>query len=120
MTPIRILSAALALAWLGFASPALGDTGAFEATDRNEDGAVDHAEYQARQLDVFLFEDGNKNGALEPGEAGLTPETIAGADTDGDGRLQMNEFLEARSRDFNAADTDSDGLLSRDEIRQAP
>lgn len=90
----------------------------FAATDRNDDGHVDRREFAHRQVDVFYFNDDDKDGVLEPGEAhDLKAEHVSKADRNNDGKLQLEEFLEARSRDFDEADTDGDGVLTLIEVK---
>ena len=38
------------------------------------------------------------------------------ADRDGDGRLDLHEYVNARFEDFELADENADGLLSLDEV----
>lgn len=87
--------------------------------DANRDGEVDRAEYQVRQKDLFFFQDKDKDGALEEGEleGPGAAELIRQGDRDGDGRLELDEWLDARGRAFSRADADKSGTLSVEEVR---
>src|ERR671918_733067 len=70
-----------------------GDQADFEATDLNDDGAIDREEYHRRMMDTLYF-----------------------ADDDDDGMVSTDEFIESRFADFEAADQDDSGTLSPDEV----
>ncbi len=91
---------------------------AFEQSDTNHDGVIDHEEYQARITEVFFFADKNKDGWLEPDELDVLvfADDFKADDKDRDGRVSMREFLRVRFRDFAKADTNDDGVLELDEV----
>src|SRR5215468_4895479 len=96
----RMCSFALA-ALLG-AAPALAQpsaqpattTDVFTLTDRNGDGEIDHQEYADREVDVFFFADGDKDGKLSAAEVGASDAAFKAADRNGDGALSLAEFQE--------------------------
>ena len=45
-----------------------------------------------------------------------SPEAFKAANRKGDGRLTLQEYVNALFKDFEAADTDKDGLLTAEEI----
>ena len=100
-------------------SPPIHDPhAAFAATDKNHDGEIDHAEFQARVTEVFYFADKDKNGVVAPGELKVYDEQrlFATADQNGDGKLSLKEFVAARFENFREADTDESGTLSEAEV----
>ena len=90
----------------------------FTETDLNQDGVIDHAEFQERLSFVFYRADTNKGGFLDPIELKqlVFPEEFTADDKDKDGRVSMREFLRVRFHDFDVADTNHDGVLSDDEV----
>jgi hypothetical protein len=122
MQRIRI---AAPLALLALAAPAAAQPAPPVATvrelhavaDRNEDGVIDRHEFATRQVDVFYFQDANKDGALTaaelPKNSGID---LQATDRNGDGKLQLPEFLEARDDQFEAADANHDGALTLAEL----
>jgi Ca2+-binding EF-hand superfamily protein len=116
---IRFAALPLAALALDAGADAAPPLEAFHAvSDRNKDGKIDRHEFDSRQVDVFYFQDRDKDGALSaaelPKNGGLA---IADADHNGDAKLQLTEFLEVRADQFEAADTDHDGTLSMAELK---
>jgi Ca2+-binding EF-hand superfamily protein len=118
--------AAIAILLFAAAGPAPNATAAetpeklHAHADRNKDGAVDRHEFSARQVDIFYFEDADKDGALSATELPrLSAAERATADTNRDGKIQLSEFLELRSDQFETADVDDDGALSFAEFKAA-
>ena len=102
---------------LGQAALAAGERSAFDETDRDGDGSIDHEEYRLRMVETFYFLDENGDGFLVLKEMpGITEKDIADADENGDRRFDMNEFLVIRFLGFTAADRNSDGGLDRGEV----
>lgn len=100
-------------------APVYEPRNAHAETDTNGDGGVDRAEFHARMVEVFYFSDGDRNGYLSWAElekAVAFPDDFRGADTDGDGRISLYEFVRVRFDDFDDVDKDHDGLLSVEEI----
>jgi len=118
----RIFVAALGIFFcsaliLGQAALAAGDRSAFDETDRDGDGSIDHEEYRLRMVETFYFLDENGDGYLVIREVpGISEKDLAGADENGDRRFDMNEFLVIRFLGFTAADSNGDGALSRGEV----
>jgi Ca2+-binding EF-hand superfamily protein len=111
-----VLAAAGSQAWAAAAK--YDPRAAFAETDMNHDGAIDHAEFHQRIVEVFYRADANRDGFLDPGELKQLafPEDFTADDKDSDGRVSMREFLRVRFHDFDVADTDRDGVLSLDEV----
>ena len=85
--------------------------------DRNGDGKIDREEFHQAVVEAFFFRDKGKNGYLvitELSEA--APETLKSVAHKTDGRISLQEFVNALFKDFEAADTDHDGLLTAEEI----
>jgi Ca2+-binding EF-hand superfamily protein len=85
--------------------------------DKNGDGKIDREEFHQAVVEAFFFRDKAKSGYLvitELSEA--TPETLKGVAHKTDGRISLQEFVNALFKDFEAADTDHDGLLTAEEI----
>ena len=118
----RFLVAALGLFFcltptLGQAALAAGDRSAFDETDRDGDGSIDHEEYRLRMVETFYFLDENGDGYLVIKEIpGISEDDITDADENGDRRFDMNEFLVIRFLGFTAADSNGDGALGRGEV----
>ena len=118
----RILFAALGIFFcsaLIFGQPtfAAGDRSAFDETDKDGDGTIDHEEYRLRMVETFYFFDENGDGYLVIREAsGITEKDFSDADENGDRRFDMNEFLVIRFLGFTAADSNGDGALDRGEV----
>jgi Ca2+-binding EF-hand superfamily protein len=92
---------------------------AFEQTDVNGDGYVDRREFHVRIVEIFFHADSDKDGYMTWTElrgAVAFPDDFKGADTDGDGRIALHEFIEVRFQDYPIADSDGDGRLSLEEV----
>ena len=96
---------------------------AFQSMDGNGDGLVTGEELAATLRTQFEAADQNGDGALDAEEFG--GERMAPAreriDSDGDGRITLDEFLSARQPEEAIAqlDADGDGALSREEYAAA-
>jgi Ca2+-binding EF-hand superfamily protein len=90
----------------------------FASFDRNKDGRIDRAEFQEWMTDVFYVRDKDHKGylVLEDVRGIMAPETLKAINSKGDGKLSLQEFLNATFQDFAAADVNHDGSLTRDEI----
>ena len=90
----------------------------FRLHDTNHDGRIDRAEFQAWMVDVFFRLDQGKKGylVLADLQGRMSPEAFAAANRKGDGKLWLNEFLNARFLDFEAIDGKSNGFVTVDEI----
>jgi Ca2+-binding EF-hand superfamily protein len=79
---------------------------------------IDRAEFQEWVVDVFFFRDTNHKGYLVPGDVqdAMSAEKFKAADRNGDGRLTLQEFLNALFQDFAAMDVNQDGAITVGEI----
>lgn len=110
----------------------------FWLLDRNEDGAVDRAEFDALREQMFLAKDSNGDGKLtvedwkgpraqmnddddddNQGDDDRRGVRRGGMmerlDTDNDGGISKEEFLARPARMFDLADADDDGKVTLDE-----
>jgi len=90
----------------------------FHAHDSNKDGRIDRAEFQEWMIDVFYFRDKDHKGylVLEDVRGVMTAETLKAINRKGDGKLSLQEFLNATFQDFAAADVNQNGSLTMEEI----
>ena len=122
MTMQRFLFAALGIFFcsaliLSQAALAAGDQSAFDETDKDGDGTIDHEEFRLRMVETFYFLDENGDGFLVIMEVpGTSENDFAKADENGDRRFDMNEYLVIRFLGFTAADSNGDGGLDRGEV----
>jgi hypothetical protein len=91
------------------------------SADRNHDGRIGRVEFLERMKEGFYFIDADKDGFVVIGEYQLIqvgdPKQFAAADRNRDGKLSLDEFLKAVSRDFDDADKNDDGVLDEVEMR---
>src|SRR5262245_42724115 len=89
----------------------------FQETDQNRDAKIDREEFHRRSVELFYFLDKDRKGYLVIVDLrGLSPEDFKAADRQGDGRLSLDEFVNARFRQFDLADTNGDGVLTIEEV----
>ena len=90
----------------------------FQVHDRNGDDRIDRAEFQEWMVEVFFHRDQAKKGYLtfEDLKDVMTPQTFAAADRKGDGKLWLDEFLNALFQDFEALDVNKDGSITIKQI----
>jgi Ca2+-binding EF-hand superfamily protein len=89
--------------------------------DKNHDGRIDLEEFNQRLTEVFFFADTDKDGKLSWEElhavvVDADPQRFKAADSDGDGKLALYEFLYALDVDFIEADKNHDGVLDTEEV----
>jgi Ca2+-binding EF-hand superfamily protein len=97
-------------------TPAAPDAKAWvQDHDKNGDGKLDREEFHQAVIEAFFFRDANKDGYLTVAELGnASPGELRALERNG--RIALQEYLNALHLDFDAIDTDKDGLLSVEEI----
>jgi Ca2+-binding EF-hand superfamily protein len=90
----------------------------FRAHDKNGDSRIDRAEFQNWVVDGFFFRDQGRKGYLVQADLqGTVPPAVFQAmNQKRDGKLTLQEFLNALFQDFAAADGNQDGALTQDEV----
>jgi len=91
---------------------------AHAATDENHDGEIDREEFHHRIVQVFYFADADRDGFASNGQLKVFDEAelFETADRNGDSKLSLYEFVNARFNDFDDADSDHNGTLSVQEV----
>ncbi len=105
-------------AWTDEVPPPHDPRAAHAATDQNHDGEIDRDEFEQRIIQVFYFVDTDKDGFVTIGQLTVFDEALLfeTADLDGDSRLSLPEFLDARFENYRRADTDRSDTLSIEEV----
>ena len=90
----------------------------FRLHDKNGDGRIDRAEFQEWMEDVFFFRDTNHKGYLVQSDMQgmVSSEVFKAMNRKGDGKLTMQEFLNALFKDFDAIDVPGDGFITIAEV----
>jgi len=90
----------------------------FRVHDKNGDGRIDRAEFQSWVVDAFYFRDAGRKGYLVQADLPGTgsPEVFKAINRKGDGRLTLNEYLNALFQDFAAIDGNGNGAITAEEI----
>jgi len=90
----------------------------FRLHDKNGDGRIDRGEFQEWMEDVFFLRDTNHKGYLIQSDLQgmVAPELFRAMNRKGDGKLSMQEFLNAVFKDFDAIDVNGDGSITIEEI----
>lgn len=81
--------------------------------DANHDGQVTRAEFDAGHTQRHMADGGKPH----PHRAGFAAQLFAMADLNHDGRVSLQEAIQAAQNWFDTADTNHDGVLSPDEMR---
>lgn len=107
-----------ALGWTDEVPPPHDPHAAHAATDQDHDGEIDPDEFRQRIIQVFYFADVDRDGFVTIGQLRVFDEDrlFEIADLDGDSRLSLAEFLNARAENFRGADTNRNGTLSVEEV----
>jgi hypothetical protein len=101
-----------------------------EKADTNGDGAISRAEFTAFRAAQFDKRDTNHDGFLtaddkpmHPGKApaaGAAPARfMAALDTNKDGKISRDEFVNGEAKMFDRLDTNKDGTISKAELDAA-
>lgn len=90
----------------------------FIMADENGDLLLSKTEYLIVALDTFKDLDQNSNNQLDADELGDLAKDPEFSDNDSDknGALSLEEVIEEKLADFDAADTNKDGALNVDEV----
>lgn len=131
---LRLLTAAALLSLLSAPSMAQmmrhGGEGMFERADGNNDGSVTKEEFIAARGDQFARLDRNSDGFLDSTDV---PKRMAERrkqngggemhggqfDTNGDGKVSKDEFINGPTPIFDRADTDKNNVLDAKELAAA-
>lgn len=124
MDTIRIATAALALILVGAAARAdhhepSEAQKAFAQADRDGSGDIDREEFHLRLVDLFFFVDLDRDGFVEHEELAkvtLVKQDMSETDRNGDGRISLHEFVEARFILYRQTDANGDGRLALEEV----
>ena len=90
----------------------------FRAHDKNGDDRIDRAEFQNWVVEGFYFRDKGHKGYLVQADlqGAASSEVFKAINRKGDGKLTMNEYLNALFQDFAAMDADQNGSITMQEI----
>lgn len=134
---MRRLYSVLAMMMLGvIALPACARMGRADPVelirqaDTNHDGVISHDEFMSARIARFDRMDRNHDGHLDDSDLPRFVGSRAGAadkfhaamqmaDTDHDGKVSRDEFVNGGSRMFGMIDTDHDGVIDPDELQRA-
>lgn len=112
-------------------SPAMAQqraAAALQAADSNGDGAVSRAEFLAARAQQFTQRDRNQDGFLDAADAGKRAanrpraraigERVQGRlDSNGDGKLDKDEFVDGALAWFERLDKDGNGSIDAKEMQ---
>lgn len=113
------VSALVLAAGVATASAASDVEEAFARLDANSDGEVTWAEAYKVRTSQFTGMDKNRDGIVEADEFGGRKLPLSAFDTDGDGRLQLAEYVGKHHRMFGKFDADGTGTIDLAEFETA-
>jgi Ca2+-binding EF-hand superfamily protein len=113
-----------------FAQMRAGGEAIFDKADANGDGSITREEFRAARIEQFARFDRNGDGYLDsndiPKRALARREQNGGGggmlgqfDTNGDGKVSKDEFVNGPTLMFDRADADKNGVLDAKEIAAA-
>ena len=102
----------------------------FEQADTNNDGSISRDEFRAARAAKFSKRDQNSDGYIDaadmPKRAANRPRAseaftamLKQFDSDGDGKVTKEEFIEGAMPLFDKADSDHNGILDAKELASA-
>jgi Ca2+-binding EF-hand superfamily protein len=102
-------------------SPA-GQQAIWDNADKNKDGFIDRIEFLEVMTDAFFFIDADKDGYLTLVEIRrivetMDPKQFEDANRDKNGKLDLYEYENALSKDFDTTDTNADGKITVEEFK---
>lgn len=101
----------------------------FERADANGDGLITRAEFTEARAKMFARLDRNGDGYLtkddaqgrfaarRSGDGSRLTQALITFDSDGDGRISRDEFVNGPSRLFDRADSNHDGVIDANELK---
>lgn len=123
-----LLTVLLAASPLAFAQGHPRGGQLMDRMDANKDGTITKEEFSAARAEMFAKRDRNADGYLDANDVGKRARRRGGErmaearerlDTDNDGRISKDEFVNADSPIFAAADKDANGVLDAQELADA-
>jgi Ca2+-binding EF-hand superfamily protein len=119
VTALLVAAAVACLAGPGLAQVSPPDwKEGFRSHDKNGDELIDRAEFQNWIVEGFYFRDKGHKGYLVQADlqGAASPEVFKAINRKGDGKLTMNEYLNALFQDFAAIDANQKGAISMQEV----
>ena len=113
-TDMIVTATAATLLWI--AMPALSDD-IFNQADGDGNGTIDSEEFRAHMVDTFYLAVTVRDRVLEGGELDVVNrDRLPDADKNGDGMLDLREFLNTTNADFDARDRNGNDSLDPGEL----
>ena len=116
MKDSKILLPACVAMMVWSSSPVLSSE-MFNQADIDGNGAIDTEEFRDHMIDTFYLSDSDRNGVLNDDELNVVnQDRLPDADKNADSVLDLREFLNSTSMDFDARDKNDNDLLEPGEI----